>query len=39
MDRVFKRNLIKQVKKWQYNSDPERKLQMIHAEVAEKSKD
>jgi hypothetical protein len=39
IDRVFKRNLAKQVKKWQFNAQPERKLEYIHADLAEKSKE
>jgi hypothetical protein len=39
MDRVFKRNLTKQFKKWQLNAQPERKLEIVHAELAERSKE
>jgi hypothetical protein len=39
MDRVFKRNLTKQLKKWQFNAQPEKKLEYVHADLAEKSKD
>lgn len=39
MDRVFKRNLTRQFKKWQFNSQPEKKLEYVHADLAEKSKE
>jgi hypothetical protein len=39
MDRVFKRNLTKQLKKWQFNAQPEKKLEYVHADLAEKSKE
>jgi hypothetical protein len=39
MDRIFKRNFTKQIKKWQYNSNPERKLDLIHTEITKKSKE
>ena len=39
MDRVFKRNLTKQLKRWQFNAQPEKKLEYVHADLAEKSKD
>lgn len=38
MDRVFKRNLTRQFKKWQFNSQPEKKLEYVNADLAEKSK-
>lgn len=33
MDRVFKRNMAKQFKKWQFNSQPEKKLEYVHADL------
>ncbi len=39
IDRVFRRNFTKQVKKWQYNAHPERKLEFIHTEITKKSKE
>ena len=39
MDRVFKRNLTRQLKKWQFNAQPEKKLEYVHADLAEKSKE
>ena len=39
MDRVFKRNLKRQLKKWQFNAQPENKLEYVHADLAEKSKE
>jgi hypothetical protein len=30
IDRVFRRNFTKQIRKWQYNAHPERKLEYIH---------
>jgi len=39
IDRVFRRHMNKHVKKWQYNSNPERKLELIHTEITKKSKD
>lgn len=34
MERVFKKNISKQVKKWQYNAIPERRLENIHKEIS-----
>lgn len=39
IDRVFKRNLTKQFKKWQFNAQPEKKLEYVNADLAEKSKE
>ena len=39
IDRVFRRNFTKQIKKWQYNSNPEKKLEFVHNEINKKSKD
>lgn len=39
IDRVFRRHMNKHVKKWQYNSNPERKLELVHNEITKKSKD
>lgn len=39
IDRVFRRNLTKQVKKWQFNAHPEKKLEFVHNEITKKSKD
>lgn len=39
IDRVFRRNFTKQVKKWQYNAHPEKKLEFVHNEITKKSKD
>lgn len=39
IDRVFRKNFTKQVKKWQYNAHPEKKLQFVHSEITKKSKD
>jgi hypothetical protein len=30
MDRVFRRNVTRQVRRWQFNAQPEKKLQHIH---------
>jgi len=39
IDRVFRRNITKQIKKWQYNAHPERKLEYVHSEITKKSKE
>lgn len=39
IDRVFRRNFTKQVKKWQFNAHPEKKLEFVHNEITKKSKD
>lgn len=39
MDRVFKRNLTKQVRKWQFNAQPEKKLEYVNATLALKSRE
>lgn len=39
IDRVFRRNLTKQIKKWQFNAHPEKKLEFVHNEITKKSKD
>ena len=39
IDRVFKRHMTKNVRKWQYNAQPEKKLELIHNEITKKSKD
>lgn len=38
MDRVFKRNLTRQFKKWQFNAQPEKKIEFIHSDFTERSK-
>lgn len=39
IDRVFRRNFTKQVKKWQFNAHPEKKLEFVHNEITKRSKD
>lgn len=39
IDRVFRRYMTKHVKKWQYNAQPEKKLEFVHNEINRKSKD
>lgn len=39
IDRVFRRNFTKQVKKWQFNAHPEKKLEFVHNEITKKSKE
>lgn len=39
IDRVFRRNMTKHIKNWQYNAQPEKKLEFIHNEITKKSKD
>lgn len=38
IDRVFRRYMTKHVKKWQYNAQPEKKLEFVHNEINRKSK-
>jgi len=39
IDRVFRRNFGKQIKKWQFNAHPEKKLEFVHNEITKKSKE
>lgn len=39
MSRIFRRNVAKQVKVWQYNALPEKKLQLINNDLSDKLKE
>lgn len=39
MERVFRKNLTKQLNRWVYNTFPERKLDYVQTQIATKSKD
>lgn len=39
IDRVFRRQMTKHIKKWQYNAHPEKKLEYVNSEIAKKSKE